>query len=92
MCFSGTTNETRGSAFVVYEDIFDAKNACEHLSGFNVSNRYLVVLYYQATKAYRRMESDASKEKLEQVKERFGFGGDLEKEKEKIAMTPTPRR
>lgn len=36
----GNTNETRGTAFVVYEDIFDAKTACEHLSGFNVSNRY----------------------------------------------------
>lgn len=35
----GTTPETRGTAFVVYEDIYDAKNACEHLSGFNVSNR-----------------------------------------------------
>ncbi len=46
----GTTPETRGTAFVVYEDIYDAKNACDHLSGFNVCNRYLVVLYYQATK------------------------------------------
>lgn len=35
---------------MVYEDIFDAKNACDHLSGFNVCNRYLVVLYYQANK------------------------------------------
>ena len=42
--------ETKGTAFVVYEDIFDAKNACDHLSGFNVCNRYLVVLYYQSTK------------------------------------------
>ena len=29
----GNTPETRGTAFVVYEDIFDAKNACDHLSG-----------------------------------------------------------
>ena len=35
---------------MVYEDIFDAKNACDHLSGFNVCNRYLVVLYYQPNK------------------------------------------
>ena len=35
----GNTPETRGTAFVVYEDIFDAKNACDHLSGFNVCNR-----------------------------------------------------
>ena len=31
----GNTPETRGTAFVVYEDIFDAKNACDHLSGRN---------------------------------------------------------
>ncbi|KAH7728131.1 Protein C50D2.5 [Aphelenchoides avenae] len=88
----GNTAETRGTAFVIYEDIFDAKNACEHLSGFNVSNRYLVVLYYQATKAWHRMDTDKAKEKLEEVKQRYGLGGDLEKEKEKAMMTPTPRR
>lgn len=48
--FSGITAETKGTAYVVYEDIFDAKNACDHLSGFNVCNRYLVVLYYQPNK------------------------------------------
>jgi pre-mRNA branch site protein p14 len=32
--------------FVVYEDIFEAKNAFDHLSGFNVAGRYLIVLYY----------------------------------------------
>lgn len=47
---SGCAANTKGTAFVVYEDIFDAKNACEHLSGFNVCNRYLVVLYYQPHK------------------------------------------
>eukprot|EP00163_Fabomonas_tropica_P003972 TRINITY_DN1352_c0_g1_i4.p1 TRINITY_DN1352_c0_g1~~TRINITY_DN1352_c0_g1_i4.p1 ORF type:complete len:186 (-),score=8.12 TRINITY_DN1352_c0_g1_i4:117-674(-) len=36
----GINNDTRGTAFVVYEDIFDAKNAVEHLSGFNVGGRY----------------------------------------------------
>jgi hypothetical protein len=35
----GNTADTRGTAFVIYEDIFDAKNACDHLSGFNVCNR-----------------------------------------------------
>lgn len=50
MLCSGNTPETRGTAYVVYEDIFDAKNACDHLSGFNVCNRYLVVLYYNANR------------------------------------------
>ena len=51
--YRGCASNTRGTAFVVYEDIFDAKNACEHLSGFNVCNRYLVVLYYQPHKVYK---------------------------------------
>ena len=29
----------------VYEDIYDAKNACDNLSGFHVLDRYLIVLY-----------------------------------------------
>ncbi|KAK9697501.1 hypothetical protein RND81_08G041600 [Saponaria officinalis] len=31
----GTNKDTRGTAFVVYEDIYDAKTAVDHLSGFN---------------------------------------------------------
>jgi hypothetical protein len=44
---SGNTTETKGTAFVVYEDIYDAKNAVDHLSGFNIGGRYLIALYYQ---------------------------------------------
>ena len=43
----GDKPDTRGTAFVVYDDIYDAKNAVDHLNGFNVCGRYLVVLYYQ---------------------------------------------
>lgn len=32
----GNSKETRGTAYVVYEDIYDAKTAVDHLSGFNV--------------------------------------------------------
>jgi pre-mRNA branch site protein p14 len=42
----GNEHNTRGTAFVVYDDIFDAKNAQESLSGFNVGGRYLVVLFF----------------------------------------------
>ena len=41
---SGTSKDTRGTSYVVYEDIYDAKAAADHLSGFNVANRYLIVL------------------------------------------------
>lgn len=39
----GTSNATRGTAYVVYEDIFQAKHACENLNGFQVAGRYLIV-------------------------------------------------
>ena len=50
----GTTKETRGTAYVVYDDIHDAKTACEHLSGFNLLGRYLIVLYWQPGKTAKR--------------------------------------
>ena len=46
----GDAKETQGTAFVVYEDIFDAKVAVDTLSGFNVLGRYLIVLYYHPSK------------------------------------------
>ena len=46
----GSTPSTRGKAYVVYEDIFDAQRAVTHLNGFNVMGRYLVVLYWKGEK------------------------------------------
>jgi len=46
----GNTAATRGRAYVVYEDIYDAKNAVDHLSGFNVGGRYIIVLYHNDKK------------------------------------------
>ncbi|CAD5116885.1 DgyrCDS5729 [Dimorphilus gyrociliatus] len=69
----GTTAETKGTAYVVYEDIFDAKNACDHLSGFNVCNRYLVVLYYQSNKAFKRMDAEQKEKELNDLKAKYGL-------------------
>merc|ERR1712200_108896 len=69
----GNTPETRGTAFVVYEDIFDAKNACDHLSGFNVCNRFLVVLYYQANKAFEKLNTAKKEDDLQKMKEKYGL-------------------
>ena len=68
----GDKPDTRGTAFVVYEDIYDAKNAVDHLSGFNVCGRYLIVLYYQATKMTKKIENDKKKKDIEDLKARFG--------------------
>ena len=62
--------DTRGTAFVVYEDIYDAKNAVDHLSGFNVGGRYLVVLYYQPAKFQRRAEAAEQHKELELLRKK----------------------
>lgn len=71
----GCTKETRGTAFVVYEDIYDARNAQEHLSGFNVQNRYLIVLYHQSKKQSRKMDLKEQEEELRRLQERHGVNG-----------------
>ncbi|KAJ1463054.1 hypothetical protein M885DRAFT_504581 [Pelagophyceae sp. CCMP2097] len=68
----GNKPDTRGTAFVVYEDIYDAKNAVDHLSGFNVCGRYLIVLYYQAAKMSKKgTNNDQKKAELEALKRRM---------------------
>lgn len=73
---SGTTNATKGTAYVVYEDVMDAKNACDRLNGFNFMNRYLVVLYHQPEKM--KVASTAEdiafrQENLEKMKQEHGI-------------------
>lgn len=65
---SGNATDTRGTAFVVYEDIFDAKNACEHLQGFNILGRYLIVLYYQQNKITKKMNLQKKEEEIKEMK------------------------
>lgn len=43
--------DTRGKAYVVYEDVFDAKTAVEQLAGHNVMGRYISVVYHRPPKA-----------------------------------------
>lgn len=72
----GNTKDTRGTAFVVYEDIFDAKNAQEHLSGFNVQNRYLIVLYHQVKKRTAGADLKQQEEELRAMQEAHGVSGE----------------
>ena len=68
----GTSGDTRGTAFVVFEDIYDAKNAVDHLSGFNVCGRYLIVLYYQATKMQKKLDIEKQRQEMEELKAKYG--------------------
>lgn len=56
----GKTAEKKGTAFIVYEDIYDAKTAVENLNGFNVQGRYLVALYYSAKRVQQIRDSTAN--------------------------------
>jgi len=79
----GNTKETRGTAFVVYEDIYDAKNAVDHLSGFNVANRYLIVLYYNTTKLNKKQDQKKKEEDLREVQAKYNLNKDgTQKEEE----------
>ncbi|XP_038051802.1 splicing factor 3B subunit 6-like [Patiria miniata] len=69
----GTSPDTKGTAYVVYEDIFDAKNACDHLSGFNVCGRYLVVLYYQPNRAFKKVDQAKKQADLDKMKAKYGL-------------------
>ncbi|KAF4455440.1 putative RNA-binding protein (RRM superfamily) [Fusarium austroafricanum] len=69
----GIANNTKGTAFVVYEDVTDAKQACDKLNGFNFQNRYLVVLYHQPDKMAKSKEDlEARRESLAQLKKQHG--------------------
>ncbi|EGU78838.1 hypothetical protein FOXB_10660 [Fusarium oxysporum f. sp. conglutinans Fo5176] len=70
----GIANNTKGTAFVVYEDVADAKQACDKLNGFNFQNRYLVVLYHQPDKMAKSKEDlEARRESLAQLKQQHGI-------------------
>lgn len=67
----GTAKDTQGTAFVVFEDIQDAKKACEHLSGFNVGNRYIVVLYYNKQRMEDKKSARQRKSDIEELKQQY---------------------
>lgn len=71
--FSGTNKDTKGTAYVVYDDIFDAKRACEHLSGYNLLGRYLIVLYHQPDKNAKKRELERQQKEIEEIKAKMAF-------------------
>lgn len=64
--FSGNTPDSAGTAFVVYEDMFNAQNASERLKGTKVGDQYLLILYYR-NKVSQRVDVDKLKKKREKL-------------------------
>merc|ERR1719442_121033 len=60
------------SADELYDDIYDAKNAMDHLSGFNVAGRYLVLLYYNPAKMQQKVDARSKREDIDKLKKKYG--------------------
>eukprot|EP00948_MAST-09A_sp_MAST-9A-sp1_P000379 g379.t1 len=67
----GDAKNTKGTAFVCYEDIYDAQSARDHLSGFNVCGRYLIVLYYSGSKQKKKDDAAAKREEIAALKKQL---------------------
>ena len=66
-------SKTKGTAFVVMDDIFDAQAAVETLSGFGVGGRYLSVVYYKPRQRHGVMDVAKEKQKLDKLREEHGI-------------------
>ncbi|ODQ65718.1 putative pre-mRNA branch site protein p14 [Nadsonia fulvescens var. elongata DSM 6958] len=71
----GNIPETKGTAYVVYHELQDAKMACEKLSGFNFKNRYLVTMFHSSDKmnALKMQDIETRKANLESLKRSHGI-------------------
>ena len=71
----GDTQQTKGTAYVIYEDIYDARNAQGQLSGYNLKNRYLVVNYHQEKNLRTKLSVEEQEEELRRMQEAAGVDG-----------------
>ncbi|KAI0009776.1 pre-mRNA branch site protein p14 [Xylariaceae sp. FL0662B] len=70
----GISVEAKGTAYVVFWNVMDAKNALEKLNGYNFQNRYLVVLWHQPEKTIKSKDDvQARKDNLAQLKQKHGI-------------------
>lgn len=69
----GTDTDTRGSAFVVYDDIYDAKDAVESLNGFKISDRYITVFYHEQSRLQSKIEVSSRQQYIERLKKKHGL-------------------
>ncbi|KAG8931472.1 hypothetical protein FRC01_001252 [Tulasnella sp. 417] len=75
----GNEQKTKGTAFVVYEDVMDAKNALEHLNGFHLQERYIVVLFHMPARqdaAAQKAEIARREEELVMLKKQHNIKDD----------------
>jgi pre-mRNA branch site protein p14 len=72
----GDKEQTKGTAYVVYEDIYDARNAQSKLSGYNLQNRYLIVGYHHEKKRAAKLSIQEQEEELRRMQQAAGVDGE----------------
>ncbi|KZT29272.1 RNA-binding domain-containing protein [Neolentinus lepideus HHB14362 ss-1] len=75
----GNEQKTKGTAFIVFDDVMDAKNALDHLNGFHLQGRYIVVLYHMPAKqdaAAAKADLARREEELAQLKKKHDIKED----------------
>ncbi|CAN6630878.1 hypothetical protein TRVA0_012S03246 [Trichomonascus vanleenenianus] len=71
---TGNSSTTKGTAYVVYEDMKDASAAREKLSGFNFHNRYLVVTFHSVDKLnVGKQDLEERRKNLEELKKKHNI-------------------
>jgi pre-mRNA branch site protein p14 len=79
---TGNAINTKGTCYVVFDDVYDAKTAVESLNGFNVGGRYLVAIYHQPAKQQAKRDLLSQKEEVEQLRRRLAAAAGAEEKKQ----------
>lgn len=67
----GNGKTTKGTAFVVYHEVSEARTAMDALAGFNVEGRYLVVYYFHPQKKRAAVEIEKQRQEVEELRARY---------------------
>ncbi|CBQ72982.1 conserved hypothetical protein [Sporisorium reilianum SRZ2] len=64
----GDATGTKGTAYVVYEEMADAKRALDNLNGFHLNERYIVVLYHMPARLAAKADLAKREQELADLK------------------------
>jgi len=67
----GNAKNTKGSAFVVYHDVYEARSAMDALVGFSVDGRYLDLLYFHPSKKKVAVDLEKQRQEVEELRAQF---------------------
>ncbi|GAK64483.1 RNA-binding domain-containing protein [Moesziomyces antarcticus] len=65
----GDAPKTKGTAYVVYQEMADAKRALDNLNGFHLNDRYLVVLAHMPARLAAKADLERREAELAELKQ-----------------------